>query len=442
MFLVQLRKKNATVADDLFLRALAQLRAQSKPDSYLLTALGTYFFTYTDPLKDSRALDGMGFVIIGKIGVISLAGNRPNVLQAQLRAYLEASADVLSRPTTDSTAQQYDYAAAFQLLPKARQFAPDLAPTFDLILRRVDPNIPEQLKGDSEERLALGRKIFRNPEQQVEDFEKATDPIERERLRYGAVVALLDKGEYERARSIARDLDDKVPRDLLLRVVEFVEAAKAIERGPLESALVLSRKFSAGLERSLLFASIAAEQNHQAQPNAALTSLDTALRDAEQVPADLRPSLLLALASVQAQFDGDAAINTLLQAVSAFNALGPPEEQEIRVIVTGVRPVKPAGAPSLPLPQLPLGVSPSGFFIQLSYRAWGYAFPLKVKGVENFDIRPALLARFSGAPERAEAALSELRDESRLATALSSLASAYLEAASRQKKQNENTTER
>lgn len=424
LFLLRLRRQDPQAADQLFLTALSRLRAQPKPSSYHLMALGNYLFSSMDVAKIPESANSITFVIVGGVSVISLQFNRPGNSPQTVRTYLEASLDMLSRPPTDTRGQQLDYAAAYQLLPKSRESAPDLAPAFDLAMKRLDPSVPDRMKPSAQnsDLSRLSQPFARSDEEYESDLTNTTDPEKRQALFYQIANAALRKGDFARARKFAADLENKEFRAQFLSLIDFGEAGKAVDDSRLEEALAAVKSLPAGVVRGLMLANIAAAQMKKGETKTGIALLDAAQREAEQVSLSLRPTFLVALISVLARADRDAALQLLTQAVAAFNERDKTEKPWDNTIrIMGGRSVSAAEAS--------LRSNPTGFFMILTFGLSGSASLLRAKGIEAYDLNAKLLRLFSADAERAEAILSQLQDEARIGPVLAALAAAYLDAA-------------
>jgi hypothetical protein len=424
MFLLRLRRQDPAAADQLFLAALGNLRAQPKPSSYQLMALGNYLFSSFDVTKRPELADGITFVLVGGVSVISLQFSRPGNSPQTVRTYLEASLDMLSRPSTDARLQQLDYAAAYQLLPKARETAPDLVPAFDLAMMRLNPSVPDRMKqgAQNSDLSRLSQPFARSDEENESDLASSTNPQKRQTLLYQLASSALRKGDYARARKFAADLENKEFRAQFLSLIDFGEAGKAADDGHLEAVLAAVKSLPAGVQRGLMLANIAAAQIKKGETKTGIALLDAAQREAEQVSTSLRPTFLVALISVLARADRDAALQLLTQAVAAFN-------ERDKIEKPGDNTIRIMGARSDNAAEATLRSNSTGFFMILSFGQSGSSSPLRAKGIESYDLNARLLRLFSADAERAEAIVSQLQDEARLGPALAALAAAYLDAA-------------
>ncbi len=422
MFLLRLRRKDPPAAERLFLTAVGTLRAQPKPSSYHLMALGNYLFSSFDLIKRPEFADGYTIIDVGGVNVIRLQFTRPGNAPQTVRAYLEASLDMLSRVTTDTRLQQFDYAAAYQLLPKARESAPDLAPAFELAMKRLDPAVQEKMKASAQERLSPSSPFARTDEENEEDLASTTDPAIRQRTAYQLALSALRRGDFPRARKFAAEMENNEFRARFVSLIAFGEAGKSVEDGRLEEAVAETKALLPGIERGLMLANIAASQIKKGDTKPAMALLDAAQREADEVSASLRPAFLLAITSVLARADRDAALTVLAQAVTAFNErdkIEKPSQNLVRII---------SGRNSNAA-EASFDANPTGFFMNLAAGGGWSSLPLRVKGVEAYDVNARLLRLFSAEAERAEAIVSQLQEEVRLGPALAALAAAYLDAA-------------
>jgi hypothetical protein len=432
MFLLRLRRQDAPAADQLFLTVLGRLRAQPKPDSYQLMALGNYLFSSMDLTTRPEMADGIGFVSVGGVSAISLQFIRPGVPLPMVRSYLESSLDMLSRPPADLRAQQLDYIAAYQFLRKARDSAPDLAPGFELVMRRLEQTLPDKMKlgSPNSELSRLAQPFYPSDEETESELGKTTDPEKRQLLLYRLAVSAWDKSDFARARKYASDLEIKEFRAQFLSAIDYMEAAKAVEEGRFDAALALGKNLPAGVERALLQTVLAAAQIAKGDSKAAFSLLDAAQRDSENVSLSVRPTLLVAITSVLARIDRDAALELLTRVVAAFNARDISEKPGESVqVFTGRTTVRGGSQSSAPDADAQLGANSSGFFKTLFLGRGVRSLQLKSKGIEAYDLNAKLLRLFSADAERVDAILSQLREEARLGPALAALAAAYLDAA-------------
>ena len=159
----RLRQEDANAADRSFLQVLSQYRLQSN-DAYQLTILGTYLFT--SPRVESG--DSTAFVLtrVGNIGVPDITTNRQNISPVLVRAYLGTALEIMHKPNSDSAQQQSKYALGYLLLPKAREFAPDLVGQIGAAMAAIASTVPSQLtRGKTVEVQSepIGRKANQRP---------------------------------------------------------------------------------------------------------------------------------------------------------------------------------------------------------------------------------------------------------------------------------------
>jgi len=299
-------------------------------------------------------------------------------------------------------------------------------------MRRLEPTLPDQMKQDSpnSEISRLSRPFVFSDEENESELEKTTNPEKRQRLIYQLATSAWDKGDFARARKFASDLEHKEFRAQFLSAIDYAEAAKAVEEGRPDAALALGKDFPPGFERSLLQTVLAAAQLAKGDSKAAYSLLDAAQRDADNVSTSLRPSLLVAIASVLVRVDRDAALELLTRAVAAFNERDKSEKpgETVRVF-TGGASVRGSGRSAAPEPEAYVTANSTGFSKAFYFQGSFRSLALKAKGIEAYELNAKLLRLFSADAERAEAILSQLQDEARLGPALAALAAAYLDAA-------------
>ncbi len=421
-FLLRLRRQDPTTADQLFVQAVARLRAQPKPDGFSIMSIGNYLFTFVDVAKNPRFDDGYGMTTVGGVQAISLLYARPNRPSQVTRGFLEACADMLSRPTTEERLQKLDYATAIQLLPKARDLAPDLAPTFELVTKRSPAPPPAEAS-----RLTRG---FEPSEEEAESaLEKETDPAKRQAMIYRLFSSAMDKPDVPRARKFAAELEDKEFRAQMLSLTDFAEAGKAAEEGRLDAALNVAKNLPSGAERGLMLANIAAAYIKNGDSRTALALLETAQREGDNVALVYRPLYLAGVTGVLARTDCDAALQLLQQTVATTNETDRNEKPGDRIFAF---PRNPGGPPKI---EAYLMANPGGFLKAAEYLRGARTYSLRTKNIEAFDLNPALLRLFAAEAERAEAIVLKLESETRLGPALAALAAAYLEAIPQPKKE-------
>ncbi len=439
-FLFGFRVENPEVANQLFLQLLASLAAEVAPKANRILLAGNYLFgaarevdeTFLRGLPEEarqswlRSGGGITYTTVGGVVTYNLSGNRPGITSELVRPYLEVALRTLSFPDTDVRHQQQAYVAAWQLLPKAQEFAPDLAPAFVHVMQRLAESVPSALTQESTYSI-LQRSLVPSRADMLAEYEKSRDPARREELRVSFFASSWHRGEFDQARRWAREIEDQSVRSQLLSLADFGEAMQALENGAVESAESIVRHMARGLKPALVSIGIAAQYRKQQQDREAFAWLLEGQRQAGFVSRRLRAPLLLGIAGELAGLDPDAALVALEQAVEVMNRDDEPEPQ--RAEVSGQDPWNRR----MKLLEPPEGARdwnaefrPEGFREFVEAGRVPRTFWLRGKSLPALDLT-SVIRRFARDPERAEAILLKLESEEHFSRALAALAGAYLE---------------
>jgi hypothetical protein len=222
---------------------------------------------------------------------------------------------------------------------------------------------------------------------------------------------------FDAARDMAARLDDAPARVQSLELIRFSEAADAIGRKNLESALQHANGLRAGVKRALLYAGIAAAQPDGKQ---ALETLKLALKDLEVLPLEHRARLLMPIAKITFEADPQAGYVTVAQAVTTLNEARmtprkwPFDPRAHRAKYSSfLRGARDASTDASRILHGARGFN-EAILTELTRRN----FSLHVRGVETPPL-PVLLRSLRGADlDRIESIITELRDETALSEAL------------------------
>ncbi|HEV2444358.1 MAG TPA: hypothetical protein VGS58_00490, partial [Candidatus Sulfopaludibacter sp.] len=301
--LSELRAHAPDLTDDLFSDALDFVVAAPAPDPSLLMELGRYLFT-SPQYQSSDDKDESGDSInVGTEAIADLRATRNSASADDVQAYINAALKVLTAsndPNYDAVAA---YAVAIQMLPKARDVAPDQV---DALQSAVN-QLAAQTGG-------LGAQI------QAKVGGGAADPNQGEgpRLRDRIVSRLLSAagaGRIVEARSLLRSVDDFSVRSQLARLVDFAEASADIGKKDIQPALALSAGLRPGIKRCLLYCGIQAASTREA----ALAEFAVAAKETEALPAEQRAFLWSAIASSMLRLDLESVYLAINQTVAALN---------------------------------------------------------------------------------------------------------------------------
>jgi TonB family protein len=389
-FLLKLQRKDQMAADALFLKALSRLIAQPFVDGNDLLLLGTYVFT--SPLEDIPA-ESLQMVGVGNNLVYNISATRSSASPTLVRAYIDAAISILARPILDQKQKQLYYIAGYQLLPKVEQFAPDRSWQLLNAMASLAHDIPPALTQPS----TYADLAAKTSVSSIDEIDKMPDVERREGQYLSLAYTLWRRNEFARAREVGARIKTPSTRDQLMMMIKFGEAAKALDEGRISSAEELASSLPSGIERSIIWLGIARASLDEGHVQRAYEALNAALTDVRRLEGARRPYLILAAAGLLARIDPQYAVQTLSEAVRAFNAQD--EEAFSRIAWTS---------------RIEAG------------NLWR-DFPLKVKGVE-FDFNQPVLSLLAIDSDWVISILLGLQYEDILGQALVALARALLKA--------------
>lgn len=439
-FLLEFRVQNLEAANQVFAQLVASLGMELAPQPNRILLAGNYLFGATREVdgtllrglsEESRRLwlrsgGGITFTTVGGVVTYNLSGNRPGITSELVRAYLEVAIRSLSIAGSDLGQQQQAYVAAWQLLPKAQEFAPDLAPAFVQVMQRLAESVPPALREESTYSV-LQQSFGASREDLLAEYEKTRDPARREELRVRFFTSAWNRREFEQARRWAREIEDERVRTQLLSLADFGEAIRALENGAVESAAAIVRQMPPGLKPALISIGIASQYGKQQQDREAFAWLLEAQRQAGFVSRTLRAPLLLGAAGELAGFEPEAALVGLEQAVALLNRDDEPRPQ--RAEIYGQDPWNRRRKllhSSDDAGNRDVEFRPEGFLEYVEAGRLRRSFWLRGGSLPAFDLS-SVIRQFARMPERAEAILLKLESEEHLSRALAALAAAYLE---------------
>ncbi|MGD0498666.1 MAG: hypothetical protein ABSC23_09555 [Bryobacteraceae bacterium] len=231
------------------------------------------------------------------------------------RAPLRASLDLLKRFLTSAVyavempeAPMFDlagrYTLAYQMLPKARLYAPEYAKAFEDFL----PVLEAQTQSFAAANRAL-----------IGPIPEASPDAPAQREEFLAVAEELSEiraSQYVAARNHLSSLGDTPLRHQLEALIDFGEAAESLPGRDAERVLKQPIYPEPGARRALLYASIAAAARPQ---ESAFEALAMAYQDIEPLPSAQRVCLLTGLAGIALPKSPDVALGFFKQAIEAEN---------------------------------------------------------------------------------------------------------------------------
>lgn len=383
-FIQQLRLKNETAANAIFISALNQLAAQPFVNAQDLLLLGNYIFTA--PLSELPS-DAILITSVGGVLVQNISADRPGIAPAVLRQYLETAVNILTRQISDPRQKQLYYLAAYQLMPRVKQWLPDRAQLLATSMASLVPSIPPALTNDSTY-ANLGRtSLVGDTDEELREIEKIPSEQRREGRYLSLTFSLYRRKDFSQARVVAQRIKDLQARGQLDTLIDFGSAAKTLQSGEFTKTAEIANKLPAGIERAILWLGLAHAYLKAERNTVAAEAIDDALRDTRKVGDARRPFLIFAAATAMTHIDRLRAMEIGVEAVKAFN-------NESRDSLASIRWTQPVTCGSA-----------------------RRDFPLTIEGIQ-LDFASAVRDLVDAEPERAAEMTSELKDENLLGQAL------------------------
>ena len=393
-FLNRLRQADPQAADKLFMTVLDRFTSLPELGCNDLLTLGYYVFTY--PGNQPSADTSIRFDRVGSVGTVNIGANRRGVSLDMVRLYLEASANVLSRPVREVARKQEYYVAAYQLLQKAQTFAPNLVPRLSAVMQVMLSDVPSSLMDAASdarfsERAARQSDARYDLDAVLSDIEKKPDSESRDLSYLTVAFGLYEKGEFERGRKVAERISDLDLQRKTTRLMNFGIGARAIKAGETSTAIEEVPGLGRGIESAELLLAIAEDRFKEGNGVQGAVDARTAAKLSSDIDASQRPYLVLAAAGKLAKLDPSAGLSMLGEAVALFNSA---EETDPQWSVT-------------------LGIR-------------GTTFDFELQGLDSENIAPAIKQLASSNREVVIAAILSLKKEKILGRSLMLLGSEIL----------------
>jgi hypothetical protein len=305
-FLSNLRDRAGDLSDELFPEALDLIASARQPSPGLLLELGKYLFTSSKYLETPDATQASDTSTVGSTSIANFTANRKSASSDDIRQYIEASVKVLTATNSPFYDPVAAYAIAFQMLPKADEFAPEQADALREALVAI-----VSLAGSSVAKVQAA--IGGSPTTDPEGGEAAH---KRDRL-VGRALAAIASNKFAEARDMLAGIDDLAVRSQVTSLIDFAESAAAIERRDRQAALTLANSLRGGVKRAILYAGLAAASQDRSE---AFGYLDLGLHDSQLLPAERRMAVATGLSGATLRIDAESAINALNAFVDAANA--------------------------------------------------------------------------------------------------------------------------
>ncbi len=324
-FLLDFRKTQEAGANQLFVQMLAYVSQQQITDIKELHSLGIYLFTAPD-LLDS---DNYAITRVGDILVPNISANRPGISGPTVRAYLQTAVGMLWRAVSDTTQAQRSYAFAYLLLPKSREFAPELTSSIEAVLSTLSTTVPPGLRQESSFKYINAAPLTN--EERLANAENKPDAESRDIAYLDTALQAWRRGDFKIARTAAGRLSDPETSRRLSVLIDFGEGAWLLKRDSrrIADSKALANKLPQGIERTVLFLSIGQALAKNKDLTAAAEAIDSALKAGRLIGDARRPFLALIAAGRLTSLDPSAAQFVLTEVIKDFNSF---DENEIAAV--------------------------------------------------------------------------------------------------------------
>jgi hypothetical protein len=299
-FLVELREKNATAADQRFAVLLAIAAADPTSDANTVSLLTSYAFTPSI------------YLVVSPAGIPSSFSSpprpAPDLAPALRNSFFQVAANILLRPFAQldqsSAGRAGTYFIATRLLPLFQQFAPDLASAISAQLAALGPEASRATAnaGDRSINRGMSNDGQRDGmDDELKDrLDRARGTDERDRAYAFAAIRAAEEGDA-RARDLVDKIEDLDTRNGVRTYVDYFFIRSLLTKKRVDEALLLTRK--ADLPHTLrahFITQVAAivAGNDRVR---AMGLLDEALTEARRIDAGT-PERVYCLVALLAQF--------------------------------------------------------------------------------------------------------------------------------------------
>lgn len=336
-FLGSLRKKDARLANNFFVEALASVRRRRGDDVNELLLLYAYVFSpLRVPVVSSRG--------VGILNIQSYLDNAQEypVEPALARLYLDAAKQmVLDQNRLDpqnlrllTNGLEGDYYFISIIQPAAANYTPALAELLStrraVIAALLQPQQREasEAAADRWDKMPAdvsltGRGNTATVEYLMERAEKISDPVRKDQMYYRAATAAVGAKEYDTALKIVDKLSGSYAEEAK-QFIKFDIALNAARNHQTEKAEFFSRRDDDLARRAFIFTVLAATllEGKSAETERARRFLEEAEQLASKLSKeDERVAVLFGLVSVYSRFDSALATQSLPIAIQAANKL-------------------------------------------------------------------------------------------------------------------------
>jgi len=318
-FLSDLRRKEKSQADSLFLDLAAWVASQGARDVNELLVLYAYAFSPPFPIELTRSGPR----------ALALPGYQPGAIDPQLAVkFLQTVIPPLLAPERyagdgPSWGPHGDFVFITVILPQCHQFFPSLTDELEMQRNALAARISERERSSWEnsvhQALSPPGPQHDSVDALLERAERATSQKARDRFLFLALHAAIRKGDLEQAAKIAERFAPE-RREEILPFVNYLVADRALKSGDLAGALEAARRPMRPSLRAYLFAAVAYHRFRAGDHEEAVRLLVEAQQIARKLEPDrVKASLLLGISAVYGLMNESDAFSVLREAVEAIN---------------------------------------------------------------------------------------------------------------------------
>ena len=321
-FLIELRDKSPSAADERFAALLASAAADPSADANTVSLLTSYAFTPSM------------YVVVSNTGIPStmsfLPHPAPDLTPALRAAYFRVASGILLRPVVEldqtSAGRAGTYYIASRLFPLFQQHAPDLAPLLGAQLTALRGGAQQAL--DTSERNMNRGVVPDDPagdviQEELQDrLARAQNADQRDRAYAFAAMRAADNAEA-RSRDFADKIEDTDTRSGVRRFVDYNLISGLLRKKNVAEALRLARKSDLTHAHRTGILRAAAEILAKTDREQAVTLLDESLDEARRIDNGTPESAyaLVSLLALFAKIDPPRAWSVVSETVKAANAV-------------------------------------------------------------------------------------------------------------------------
>jgi hypothetical protein len=349
-FLIDLKKRNAQIADQLFVELLSLSQNSSNLSFKNLMELGAYLYAsrlfYNTDSSDSTLFAYLPAAPL----VIDLTVKRDDADRSLTVPYLNLATRFLLNSVTDPVEKTRRYIFGRILLGHIYSDAPELAYLMQQALQIHFDGVPDKYKEESF--YEIFRKINTssepdNYEKNLEDLEKTIGSDNRDDKAARLASVLYNKGQYERIEKVAAYISDVDKRNSILDVVIYTKAQKLIDNNKIEETELILKKATDPTIKALIGFRLL--QNSKIAKNATTNLPEQftydVINDTKKSDSEYTPLLLFALAKMVYKHDEGLGYELTGAAVKKLNSKESWSDPRWR----------------LEIPTPTLGIYPSGF---------------------------------------------------------------------------------